>query len=121
MNSKYDNNFSESEALSSDESIDYCSDGEVVHYEDNNKVKNMINDYFYNAPADKSNTFMDLDQMIPARLIRWSNLKFWYGCIDGVFFKGLRGEQRDDWIKGFEIIIRGVGDSESWKIKIRLD
>jgi len=70
LNSKYDNNFSESEALSSDESIDYCSDGEVVHYEDNNKVKNMINDYFYNAPADKSNTFMDLDQMIPARLIR---------------------------------------------------
>ena len=72
LNSKYvydDNNFSESEALSSDKSIDYTSEGEVFNYKDD-KIKTMINDYFYNAPKDNKN-FMDLDTgMIPARLIR---------------------------------------------------
>lgn len=70
LNSKYeydDNNFSESEAMSSDESIDYTSEGEI-HYKDD-KIKNMISEYFYNAPKDNKN-FMDLDQMVPARLIR---------------------------------------------------
>ena len=72
MNSKYeydDNNFSESEQVSSDSSIDYNSEGEVFQYKDE-KINTIISDYFYNAPKNTKG-FMDLDVgSVPARFIR---------------------------------------------------